>query len=226
MPARSGSKGIPCKNIAKINGIPLVGLVGNVVKEIDCIDYAILSTDSSDIANLGKAYDLQVPFLRPKSLSEDDSLSVDVWHHAWLEAEKITGKIFDISLFLEPTSPLRKAKDLYAAMDKLILEDASSVITVSISSAHSTPEKTILVDEHGLLGLYINNGTDFSIRQKIPNYYHRNGICYAAKRETIIRDKVIITPKTFALVIERVVVNIDEPIDLIFAEFLLSRSNE
>ena len=226
VPARSESKSIPKKNIAKLNGIPLIGYVGNLLKELKFVDYSLLSTDSLDIADIGREYGIEVPFLRPKSLSGDASLSIDVWQHAWYEAEKITGKIFDISIYLEPTSPFRKVEDIYQTLDLLIDSDGCVALTVSRTPGHYTPEKTIIMGTDQSLKLYLNQSVDYSIRQTIPPRYHRNGICYAANRTTILDEKRIIGAKTYALVIDREVVNIDEPIDLNWAEFLLKISKD
>lgn len=224
VPARSGSKGIPEKNIAILNGIPLIGHVGIFLKELDFVDYALLSTDSAKYAQIGRSYGLNTPFLRPHSLSGDTSLSIDVWRHAWIEAEKITRKIYDICIFLEPTSPFRKPEDIYNALDLLTNIEIDSVVSVSKTQAHFTPEKTMQIDDLGFLSKYVKSEVDFSIRQKIPSYYHRNGVCYAAKRKAILDEMQIIGTKTSALIIDRTVVNIDDPIDILWADFLLTKS--
>ena len=224
VPARSGSKGIPEKNIAILNGVPLLGHVGILLKELDFVDYSLLSTDSANFAKIGRSYGLNTPFLRPHSLSGDASLSIDVWRHGWIEAERITGKIYDICIFLEPTSPFRKPEDIYNALELLTSIEIDSVVSVSKTQAHFTPEKTMQIDDLGFLTQYDKSGTDFSIRQKIPLYYHRNGICYAAKRTAILDEMQIFGAKTSALVIDRNVVNIDEPIDMLWAEFLMTNS--
>ena len=224
VPARSGSKGIPKKNIATLNGIPLLGYAGILLKQLDFVDYSLLSTDSASFAEIGSSFGLNTPFLRPQSLSEDDSLSIDVWRHGWIEAERITGKVYDICIYLEPTSPFRKSEDVCNALELLTSIEIDSVVTVSKNPAHFTPEKTMQIDNIGLLKQYVQSSVDFSIRQKIPSYYHRNGICYAAKRTAILDEMQIIGAKTYALVIDRNVVNIDEPMDMLWAEFLMANS--
>lgn len=224
VPARSGSKGIPKKNIAILNGIPLIGHVGIFLKELDFVDYSLLSTDSAKFAKIGRSYGLHTPFLRPHALSGDASLSIDVWRHGWIEAERITGEIYDICIFLEPTSPFRKPEDIYNALELLTSNEIDSVVSVSKTQAHFTPEKTMQIDSLGFLSKYVKSEVDFSIRQKIPSYYHRNGVCYAAKRKAILDEMQIIGTKTSALIIDRTVVNIDNPIDMLWAEFLLTKS--
>jgi CMP-N-acetylneuraminic acid synthetase len=89
---------------------------------------------------------------------------------------------------------------------------------------HFTPQKTLTIDDEGRIGFYLQTGSSYSLRQTIPPYYYRNGICYAVRRETLIERGVIMDETCHAIVIERDVVNIDDPIDLKFAEFLFSRT--
>jgi CMP-N-acetylneuraminic acid synthetase len=76
------------------------------------------------------------------------------------------------------------------------------------------------MDENGIIGFYHENGRQFSIRQKIPDYYYRNGICYAVKRRTLLEKQSIIEENCKAIIIERPVVNIDDLHELAYAEFL------
>ena len=71
VPARGGSKGIPLKNLKKVNGLSLIGHVGNLVKQEDEIDKTILSSDNELIVNEAKKYGIEAPFIRPKYLSGD-----------------------------------------------------------------------------------------------------------------------------------------------------------
>jgi CMP-N-acetylneuraminic acid synthetase len=81
------------------------------------------------------------------------------------------------------------------------------------------------LDENGIIGFYHENGPQFSIRQKIPDYYFRNGICYALKRHTLLEKGMIIEENCLAVIITRPEVNIDDPHDLEYAEFLFQRYN-
>jgi CMP-N-acetylneuraminic acid synthetase len=61
-------------------------------------------------------------------------------------------------------------------------------------------------------------------RQLIPTYYHLNGACYAARREAIIDREHVLGDQTGAVVIDRPVVNIDDPFDLELARWLWART--
>ena len=222
VPARGGSKAIPRKNLCHVGGLSLVARAARTASGLPWIDARILSTDDRDIADEGLAHGLDVPFMRPDDLSGDLANSVDMWRHAWLESEKHYGKRFDVSVLLEPTSPLRRAQDITDTVELLLSGDYKAAATVSPAPAHFTPHKCLTVQD-GMLGFYHDAGARHSIRQTIPTYYFRNGICYAVRRKTLIEEKMILGDHCAAQIVERPIVNIDEPFDLELAEFMIQR---
>ena len=89
--ARGGSKGIPRKNLADLNGKPLVAYMIEKALKISYESDVVLSTENPEIAEVGKKYGALVPFLRPMELAEDHVHSLPVVQHALLEMEKIRG---------------------------------------------------------------------------------------------------------------------------------------
>jgi CMP-N,N'-diacetyllegionaminic acid synthase len=223
VPARGGSKGIPRKNLCKIDGISLVGHAAKIAGLIDWIDRRVLSTDDAEIAEEGRNFGLDVPFMRPAELATDHASSSDMWKQAWLESEAFFEEQFDISILLEPTSPLRCTEDITLTLDTLIVSGRDAAATVSRAPAHFTPHKCLMIDKESIIRFYHQNGRHYSIRQKIPKYYFRNGICYALRRQTLIEKDSIIEQNCIAVVIERPIVNIDDYYDLEYAEFLYKR---
>jgi CMP-N-acetylneuraminic acid synthetase len=138
VPARGGSKGLPGKNLKPVGGISLVGRAARLARSLDWIDHAVLSTDDATIAAEGARHGLDVPFMRPAELASDTASSADMWRHAWLASEAHFGRRFDVSLLLEPTSPLRRADDLAATMAALVDGGHRSAATVSRTPAHYT----------------------------------------------------------------------------------------
>lgn len=225
VPARGGSKAIPRKNLCLVGGLSLVARAGEVAASLPWIDARVLSTDDEEIAQEGRAHGLDVPFMRPDELAGDLAGSIDMWRHAWLASEEHYGKRFDISILLEPTSPLRRAEDLTATVTALMQGDHKAAATVSPAPAHFTPHKCLTVND-GRIGFYHAEGAKHSIRQTIPDYYFRNGICYALRRRTLMEEGTILGNDCAAVIIERPIVNIDEPFDLELAEFLLKRESQ
>ena len=221
VPARGGSKGIPRKNLKVVAGLSLVAHAARCAAALDWLDACVLSTDDPDIAEEGRRFGLDVPFLRPAELSGDEVPSTEMWRHAWLAAEQHYGETFSVSVLLEPTSPLRQPSDVEATVRLMIERGCPAAASVSQIPAHHTPERTLLCDEAGRLRFYLPEAAQITRRQQIPEYFTRNGICYAVRRDYLIEEGKIIGEDCAAHLIERPVVNIDEPLDLAVAEMLL-----
>ena len=88
IPARGNSKSVPRKNLAKIRGIPMINYTIKEAKKCKLIDRIICSTENKEIANIAKKAGAEVPFLRPKSLSRDNSHTSEVIYHAVKFLEK------------------------------------------------------------------------------------------------------------------------------------------
>lgn len=226
VPARGGSKSIPRKNLKTVGGVSLVGRAAQVAAALPFVDAALISTDDAEIAAEAKAHGLDAPFMRPPELSGDTATSVDMWRHAWLAAEAHYGKRFDLSVLLEPTSPLRRPQDVERTLLALIEADAPAAATVSPMPAHYTPHKTLKINEKGEIEFYLQDGAKHSLRQGIPAYYHRNGLCYAVTRDHLVDKGCIIDRGAIAVVIDRPVVNIDDMFELELAEWLLQREKD
>lgn len=224
IPARGGSKSIPRKNLQKVGGVSLVGRAAGIARSLPWLDAALISTDDEEIADDARRHGLDVPFMRPDELSNDTANSKDMWRHAWLAAELHYGKRFDLSVLLEPTSPLRRQEDVERTVQALIQHEAPAAVTLSRTPAHFTPHKTLTLDERNTVGFYLQDGARFARRQDIPDYYHRNGVCYAVRRHHLLEDNFIIERGAVAVIIERPVVNIDDSLELKLANWLLESS--
>lgn len=223
VPARSGSKGIPHKNMRRLQGVSLIGWAGKTLSQLPFLDAKVISTDSPEYAEEGRRYGLEVPFLRPDHLSTDDAGAVETVQHALVESEQHYGTTFDVILIIEPTSPLRTAEDVARATRRLVDTDADSVVAVSPLWDKAHPLK-ILKLENGRLRFFEEKGKDIKGRQALSGgLYWRNGVCYALTRACLMERNAIFTENTLADVITRPIVNIDEPIELQWAEFLIGQ---
>ena len=93
--ARGGSKGLPGKNIIDLHGKPLISYTIESALKSKHIDRLILSTDYEDIADVGRKYGAEVPFIRPKHLATDTAHSPDVVEHAINFVEREDGVSFN-----------------------------------------------------------------------------------------------------------------------------------
>tara|TARA_B100000676_G_scaffold311629_1_gene382215 strand:+ start:74 stop:808 length:735 start_codon:yes stop_codon:yes gene_type:complete len=225
VPARGGSKSIPRKNLRVVHGNSLIGHAASICRQLDWIDVAVISTDDEEIAEEAARHGLEKPFLRPPELADDTALSIDAWRHALLTSEDHYNQQFDLTVLLEPTSPLRVPEDVERAVAEIASGKFQAAATVSKTSPSYTPHKTLVQSNHGRLKFYLEDGGQYSIRQRIPDYYHRNGICYALRREALLDpdNRYIVDYDCCAVVIDRPLVNIDEPFDLELAEWLMAR---
>jgi CMP-N,N'-diacetyllegionaminic acid synthase len=223
VPARGGSKGIPRKNLAQVGGKTLIERVAQVAANLPWLDAAVLSTDDEEIAAEGRRCGLTVPFRRPAELAADHAGAAEMWQHAWLECERIYGRRFDLSVLLEPTSPLRGPEDVERTLAAIVAQGHASAVTVSRTPAHYVPEKTLAV-RSGIIEFYKPEGASVRQRQQLPAYYHRNGACYAVRRALLIEEGHFLGRDCAAVIIDRPMVNIDEPLDLALAELLVARS--
>ena len=224
VPARGGSKGIHRKNLRKIAGKSLVKLAAEYCKKFDFIDYSIISTDDNEIISEAIDSGLSAPFVRPIELSSDIATAKEVWIHAWKESESKLGFKFDISILIEPTSPLRIKEDLIKSIN-LLLEgkDTGCTATVSRIPGNLTPYKTHIANDDGFLSYYFEKAQDFPNRQSIPPFYFRNGLCYSAKRSHLIESNKLFESNCKMVMTERPVINIDDEYEIEIAEYFLSK---
>jgi CMP-N,N'-diacetyllegionaminic acid synthase len=106
IPARSGSKRIPNKNVKIIAGHPLLAYTIRSAIESNVFDAVICATDDEVYANVARHYGAEVPFLRPTEISSDQSPDVE-WVVWMLRQLKNIDRNYDIFSILRPTSPFR-----------------------------------------------------------------------------------------------------------------------
>lgn len=227
VPARSGSVGIPDKNMRMLGGRTLIARAAQVLSDPMCawIDRKLLSTDCERYAEEGRAHGLECPFLRPEALSRDDSGAVETLQQAWRQAEAHYAERYDVLLIVEPTCPLRRAEDIVGTVEALRKAGAQSAVAVSLLDTKHHPDKVLRL-ENGRIRHYTEAGPGVKTRQSLSDLYTRNGACYAVTRECLLERSAIFCEETVAFVIDRPLANIDEPLDLAFAEFLENRESE
>ena len=135
IPARSGSKRVPHKNIRSLNGHPLLAYSVRSALESGIFDEVICVTDDPVYAEAARYYGAQVPVLRPAAISGDLSPDIEwvTWILSYLEAE---GKAYDAFSILRPTSPLRNPATIRKAWDTLRHSGADSIRAVEKCAQH------------------------------------------------------------------------------------------
>lgn len=223
IPARGGSKGVPGKNVALVGGKPLIVWTIETARAARTLDRLVVSTDSPAIADVAAAHGAETPFLRPSELAKDDTPGIDPILHAvrWLEERE--GYRPDIVVALQPTSPLRTAADIDAAVALCGSHEVEAVVSVTPAGQHPYWMKRI--DEWGYLHDLDSLEPTGSVlrRQDLPLVYALNGAIYLARRDLLLRRRTWYGDRTRAYVMPPGrSLDIDTPWDLHLADLLLS----
>lgn len=131
IPARSGSKGLPNKNIKDLCGKPLIAWSIEAGLSSKYIDEVVVTTDSEEYARISRQYGAKTPFVRPRELSLDTSTTFESIKHTLDFYKDNLNEEFDYIVLLEPTSPLRETDDIDAAIEILLHDkEARSIVGV------------------------------------------------------------------------------------------------
>ena len=226
IPARSGSKGVPNKNIRHIGGIPLIAYSIAAALKSTRIGRVIVSTDSEEYAELARSYGAETPFIRPQNISGDLSTDIEFFKHTidWLqENENFIPEYF---VHLRPTTPFRDPKILDKAIEEFVCSDYSA-----LRSCHKMSEssyKTFEV-ENDILKCVCNgcNNIESSniARQVFPMTYDANGYIDIVRTEMLSKHNLIHGSKVRAF-ITNTAYEIDEIDDIDFLEYLIQKNPE
>jgi len=224
IPARAGSKGVLNKNIKILGGKPLIAHTIEVAKKSNLIDKIVVSTDSSNIAEISIKHGAEVPFLRPKELSSDIALTYDVVKHCinFYESKNV---IFDIILLLQPTVPFRKVEHINKSIEILKKNKSfnSVVSVVDVDGNHPLRMKTI---ENGFLKNYVEQHEENMIpRALLPKVYIRSGSIYCIRTKNFKNEGSLVSKKCAPLELKpQETINIDNYLDFDFCEYLINKN--
>lgn len=225
--ARGGSRRIPMKNIALLNGKPLISYMIQAAINSKKMDRVIVSTDHPEIKRVSLECGAEVPFMRPPKLSEDCP-SEWVTKHAVEFVENETGKKVDVAVTLQPTTPFCVGEDIDKCV-RLLMESDSLGSVFSAKIAHERPEWMFAVKEGSRAELFLGGELkgDRGVFQSLPRLVLPNGGIYASRRKVLFEEGVLVSKNTGVYIMpDERSVDIDEPIDLAFAEFMMNRKKE
>lgn len=198
-------------------GRPLIDYTARAARESSVLDRIILSTDSNEIAEAGRRSGLEVPFMRPASLAEDDTPMLPVVRHA-VDTLSAGGWTPDVIVLLQPTSPLRRPSHVRDAVTMLRETKADSVVTVVEVPRHLSPDYVMRIDD-GLLRPFLPDGARLTRRQDARPAYSRDGTVYACWRATLDRWGTIYGERCLPLIVDAAdSLSIDTPDDWAEAE--------
>lgn len=181
IPARGGSRNVPRKNIRPLGGKPLLQYTAEAALGARTLERTILTTDDPEIADVGRQCGLELPFMRPSALAQDDTPTKDVVRHALEILNANEGYQPDIVVLLQPTAPLRTAVHIDQAVGQLQSSLAKSMVSIVAVPTHFHPNWQMIFNGHA--GLQLHNGKQLSEilprRQALTSTFIRNGAIYA-----------------------------------------------
>ncbi len=200
IPARSGSKRYPGKNIKKLGAHPLFAWSILAAKKVSRFGRIYVSTDSEEYAEIAKSYGAEVPFMRSEEASTDAASTQDVLLEAlkrYKEELKFEPKWIVI---LQPTSPYRSVGTINRGIDLFEKYQGETVVAV----ARQKVPKSWMVNLSS--DAVIEKESD--AQEKLPGYYIC-GTFYALSTEQLLKNKQIYSKPSRGLIIEDLVETFD-----------------
>jgi len=226
IPARSGSKGVPDKNIKSLAGRPLIAYSIAAAQLVTEIDRIIVSTDSEEYADIARDYGAEVPFLRPDEISGDMSTDYDFIKHLldWMLINE--GNMPKYLIHLRPTTPLREGHYISAAIDCIKNIDSAT----ALRSVHKMPEsayKTFEIEE-GFLRSVGSSSFDLDVfnnpRQQFIETFQANGYVDVIRTSYVVENGRLHGDHVIAFITPHVV-EIDTVEDFDYLEYNVAKNS-
>lgn len=214
--ARSGSKGIPHKNIKNFCGKPLVAWTIEEAKKSKYCQTLVLSSDSQKYLKVGEEYGCDIVLKRPLELSNDVASSIDALTHV---INNVSG--YDYIVLLQPTSPFRTVEDIDKAIEYMLDNKRDSC--VSVCETKESPYWMYELKKSGELSNIIKVDENTHQRQLLPKSYVLNGAIYINKISSVIKEKSLINNHTLGYVMSQSKsLDLDTDEDWKIAEFMFN----
>jgi N-acylneuraminate cytidylyltransferase len=205
IPARSGSKRIPNKNIRLFGSKPLIVWTIEIAKSIPEIHDVLVSTDSTEIAAISSAAGAKVPWLRPSEIATDEASSVDVAIHALDQYENEFGEVDGI-LLLQPTSPFRTREYISDGIKKYLVSGGNSVI--GVSPVRENPSWMVTIHNNNIKWID-NQSKSVNETKSSGNLYLINGSFYLTSPATLRTLRSFYSSVTVPIICESITESLD-----------------
>jgi CMP-N-acetylneuraminic acid synthetase len=226
VPARSGSKGVPNKNIRPLLGKPLMGWTIEAARRATQVTRVICSTDSAEYAEIARQYGAETPFLRPAELARDTTVDIEVLTHAvsWLaEHEQYRP---DIIIRLQPTNPTFPSELIDRGVEALLNRpDADSSRAVTLSPKHPFKMWRLNDGASTIAPFFPKSVSGFDEpfnmgRQQLPKAYVQVGALDVLRHETLMGDRSMAGKIVVPVIVENELqtIDVDSELDFLVAE--------
>jgi CMP-N,N'-diacetyllegionaminic acid synthase len=224
IPARSGSKRVPGKNLRQIHGKHLFQFALEAALDSKIISEIVLSTDSQEILQKAKMYGNRIHIVqRPAAISTDDSPAIEYVLHVLDYMKSLHRKDFDIIAIVQPSSPLTTGRDIDNTIQIMLDYHTECAASIREIPHDLHPSKHLFLHEHTLNPLYdVSKAPNFNeTNQKV---YVRNGSVYVSSIDLIKKGKILSENCAAYIMPASRSVDINDELDLLFAEFLMQRN--
>ena len=223
IPARGGSKRIPKKNIKDFCGKPMISWTINAAINSQCFDKIIVSTDSEEIASISKKYGAEVPFLRPKKISDDHTGTIPVISHAINFINNNIGAV-NYACCIYATAPFVEPSFITKGLEKI--QQLNANYCFSATSFPFPIQRAIKIKSNGRSEMFYPE--NFNIRsQDLEKSFHDAGQFYWGKSSSWLNNKRIFDGDSVPILIPRYKVqDIDDIEDWQRAEILFEIINK
>jgi CMP-N-acetylneuraminic acid synthetase len=185
IPARSGSKGIPQKNLAEINGLPLVVIAINAAIQSGVIDSVVVTSDDTSILEIAERSGA-IAIRRPAELATDLAAIEDALIHA-IDQYSLSHPEPQVVVLLQPTSPLRKATTISRAL-QVFNENGCTGSVYGVTECEHHPFKALIADGNTLNP--VREVEDLSrSRQTLPRAFRQSGSIYIVSSKEFRRSR-------------------------------------
>jgi N-acylneuraminate cytidylyltransferase/CMP-N,N'-diacetyllegionaminic acid synthase len=226
IPARKNSRGLKNKNIKIVNNKPLIGWSISAALNSKYIDDVIVSTDSKKIFDIANNLGASTPFIRPAHLAKDESPTCDVIMHAFSKIKNLTDN-YDYFVLLEPTSPLTESSDIDSALEKMVKQESTSLVSVAkVTESH--PSFCVeLTQDDIMIPINKNNMKNIPRRQDVKPLYFYDGSLYISEIEEFIKQKSFFHDKTMGHVMPLwKSIEVDSMLDFYIVETIFKNMDE
>ena len=218
IPARGGSKRIPGKNKKDFCGKPLITYMIEAAIGAELLDRIVVNSDDPDILAIAANYPEVYPLERPPVIAKDHSKAIEYVRQTLTYFEQ-KGESYDVVVILQPTSPLTTSQDIDETIQLQKMTQSDSAVSVMKLDHAIHPIKMKTMNGDKLLP-FVESEQGRMAEHELPTIYVRNCSVYVSTKETIEKGKVIGDDcRGYVMPTERSV-DINDPIDFDFAEFL------
>ncbi|MEM7209860.1 MAG: acylneuraminate cytidylyltransferase family protein [Pseudomonadota bacterium] len=224
--ARSGSKGIPDKNIYPLLGKPLLAYSVETANSCSAFDAVLVTSDSKRYLDIAASYPKVVPVLRPSELAADTVTKLGAIEHAVSDWERVNSVKVSTVVDLDVTSPLRTPDDVNGALDLFFARNPGSVITGAQS--HRSPYTNMVeLTDTGSAKIVCQSDQELGRRQLAPPCFDMNASVYVWNRKLFKESPRVFYSDTllYEMPPERSW-DIDSPLDIEIVEFLMRRQQQ